>query len=38
LRGAPGEREIAERNIPRVPLPETDPVGGRAGGVIDAWL
>lgn len=37
LRGEPGERPQADENIARVPLPETDPVGGPLGGVIDAW-
>lgn len=37
LRGEPGERPRADQNIAKVPLPETDPVGGNAGGVIEAW-
>jgi uncharacterized protein YjlB len=37
LRGQPGERPDADANIARVPLPETDPVGGDVGGVLSAW-
>lgn len=37
LLGEPGERPRADENIAGVPLPRTDPVGGDAGGVIDAW-
>jgi uncharacterized protein YjlB len=37
LRGEPGERPQAERNIAAVPLPETDPVGGGDGPLVDLW-
>jgi uncharacterized protein YjlB len=37
LRGAPGERPKADENIAKVPLPDTDPVGGHEGGVLSAW-
>ena len=37
-RGESGERRHAPANIANVPLPETDPVGGAAGPVIQYWL
>lgn len=37
LRGDPSDRPDADRNIARVPLPATDPVGGREGGVMSLW-
>lgn len=37
LRGAPGERRAADENIARVPMPETDPVFGPSGPLIDLW-
>lgn len=36
-RGDPAELEAVRRNVARVPLPESDPVGGRTGPVLDAW-
>lgn len=38
LTGEPGERERALANIPRVPLPEADPVAGPDGPVVRLWL
>ena len=35
--GKPGERPGTDRNIARVPLPETDPVTGTAGILLQAW-
>ena len=37
LRGEPGERPQADRNIARVPLPATDPVAGTAGPPVTEW-
>lgn len=37
LRGQPGERPHADRNIARVPVPKTDPVGGEGGPLIRRW-
>jgi uncharacterized protein YjlB len=37
LTGAPGERPAADDNIARVPLPDTDPVGGRDGPLLRLW-
>jgi uncharacterized protein YjlB len=37
LRGLPGERPLADQQIAAVPLPDTDPLLSRAGGVIDRW-
>ena len=37
LRGAPGERPKADRNIARVPLPKTDPVAGLGGPLVAHW-
>jgi uncharacterized protein YjlB len=34
LRGEPGDRPQADKNIARVPLPETDPVGGP---LVERW-
>jgi uncharacterized protein YjlB len=36
--GKAGERPAADRNIARVPLPQTDPVFGSLGPLIDHWL
>jgi uncharacterized protein YjlB len=36
-RGRQGEREDAEQQIARVPLPEQDPVFGSLGPLIEAW-
>ena len=35
--GRPGERPAADRNIERVPLPESDPVLGREGPLLRHW-
>ena len=35
--GKPGERPDADERIARVDLPETDPVLGHEGGLVDAW-
>ena len=37
LTDKPSEREKAEANIKRVPLPETDPVHGPNGPLIEHW-
>lgn len=37
LRGEPGERPEADMNIANVPLPESDPVGGKQGPLRRAW-
>lgn len=37
LRGGPDDRPAADSNIARVALPETDPVGGIVGAVLDLW-
>jgi uncharacterized protein YjlB len=37
LKGQPGDRPKADENIAAVPLPESDPVAGRNGGVVRAW-
>jgi len=36
-RGEPGERPQADKNIAAVPLPATDPLTGRKGGLPDRW-
>ena len=36
--GKRGERPGADKQIARVPMPESDPVLGREGGLIDAWV
>lgn len=35
--GKPGERPRADHNIASVPLPKTDPVFGKKGGLLQAW-
>lgn len=35
--GRPGERPQADRNIEETPLPETDPVYGEDGPLIELW-
>lgn len=35
--GKPGERPDADRNIERTPLPETDPVYGSEGPLLEKW-
>jgi uncharacterized protein YjlB len=37
LRGEPGERPEADRNIGQVPLPRTDPVAGAGGPLVREW-
>jgi len=37
LRGEPGERPLADRNIASVPLPGTDPVTGATGVLKEMW-
>jgi len=37
LKGEPGDRPQADENIRRVPLPRTDPVWERGGGVLRYW-
>jgi uncharacterized protein YjlB len=37
LRGEPGERPMADENIARVAMPETDPVFGAKGPLIELW-
>jgi uncharacterized protein YjlB len=36
-RGDPAEHDEAVRNIARVPLPSSDPVGGRDGALVRLW-
>ena len=36
--GKPGERPKADRNIERVPLPASDPVGGASGPLVENWI
>lgn len=35
--GKPGERPQADKNIAAVPIPETDPLLGKEGGLIEIW-
>ena len=35
--GKKGERPVTDQNIGAVPLPETDPVFGKKGGLIKIW-
>jgi len=37
LTGQEGERPKADENIAAVPLPETDPVLGKEGGIAEYW-
>ena len=37
LYGKTGERPGADERIARVPMPDTDPVTGTQGGLLDAW-
>lgn len=37
LRGEAGERPQADRNIAALPLPATDPLRGKEGGVVNLW-
>lgn len=36
-RGRSGERPMVDENIAAVPLPQTDPVEGETGPLIEAW-
>lgn len=35
--GKPGERPGTDKNIGQVPLPVTDPVSGKGGGLVQIW-
>jgi len=37
MKGEPGERPRADRNIASVPMPQTDPVNGVSGLLTDLW-
>jgi uncharacterized protein YjlB len=37
LRGDPSDRPEADKRIAEVPLPQTDPVGGQGGPVLEKW-
>jgi uncharacterized protein YjlB len=37
LRGEPGDRATALVNVPKVPLPDSDPVSGNGGPLVKAW-
>jgi uncharacterized protein YjlB len=37
LRGEAGDRPMADENIAKVPLPESDPVGGKTGPLLTNW-
>jgi uncharacterized protein YjlB len=37
LRGLPGERPRADRNIAAVPLPDNDPIAGPGGWLRQIW-
>ena len=37
LRGLPGERPRADRNIAAVPLPDNDPIAGPGGPLKQIW-
>ena len=37
-RGSPQERERALQSIPKVPLPQMDPVYGAGGPLLEAWV
>ena len=37
LKGEPGERPGADQRIAKVPLPQTDPVGGQGGPLLEKW-
>lgn len=37
LRGEDGERPGADERIAKVKIPQTDPVGGQGGPVLDRW-
>ena len=37
LKGEPGERPEADKNIARVPIPSTDPLMGKSAGLTTIW-
>jgi uncharacterized protein YjlB len=37
LRGEPGERPKADKNIAALPIPDFDPIVGKSGGLRKAW-
>lgn len=37
MKGEPGERPKADENISKVPMPESDPVYGKAHGLLEVW-
>ncbi|MBD2701761.1 cupin [Spirosoma sp. BT702] len=37
LRGESGERPQADKNIANVPIPKTDPLQGKSGGLVTLW-
>lgn len=37
LRGNPGDRPKADQNIAQVPVPQSDPVEGSAGSLLEFW-
>ena len=37
LRGEPDDRPKADQNIAKVPMPESDPVGGGDGPLLTEW-
>lgn len=37
MRGEAGERPEADKRIAQVPLPQTDPVGGQGGPIVEKW-
>jgi uncharacterized protein YjlB len=37
LKGEPGERPKADKNIEALPIPELDPVLGKAEGLTKIW-
>lgn len=37
LKGGPGERPAADQRLVEVPLPQTDPVGGQGGPLLEKW-
>jgi uncharacterized protein YjlB len=36
-KGKPEERPNVDKNIATVPFPETDPVTGKTGGLMEVW-
>jgi uncharacterized protein YjlB len=37
LRGEAGDRPMADHNIVKVPMPKSDPVGGKQGPLLKEW-